>query len=40
MPVFGAYACSPTHIVHVLEADALVYLPLMHMLQDASAERE
>jgi hypothetical protein len=33
IPVFGAYACSPTHFVHVLAAETLVYLPAMHMLQ-------
>jgi hypothetical protein len=36
MPVYGAYACSPTHSVHALAADVLVYLPAMHMLQAAA----
>jgi hypothetical protein len=33
MPVFGAYACSPTQSVHALALEMLVYLPAMHMLQ-------
>jgi hypothetical protein len=33
IPVFGAYACSPTHIVQVLLPAAGVYVPLMHAVQ-------
>ena len=33
MPVFGAYACSPTHSVQLLRPDAVLYLPLMHAVQ-------
>jgi hypothetical protein len=40
MPVFGAYACSPTHSVHVVAAETFVYLPLMQMLQDVADESE
>jgi hypothetical protein len=33
MPVFGAYACSPTHSVHALRPAAVLYLPFMHGVQ-------
>ena len=33
MPVYGAYACSPTHFVQVLRPAAVLYLPFMHGVQ-------
>ena len=40
MPVNGAYACSPTHSVHVLRPEAVLYLPLMHGVQLGAAISE